>query len=68
VVQVRDNGTGFEPVAAINGHGFASMSDRAQRLGGRIDVATDGQGTAVTLEVPLEKRRLSAAPGQSPPE
>jgi signal transduction histidine kinase len=55
VVQVRDNGAGFEALAAMNGHGLASMRDRAQRLGGRIDVATDGQGTAVTLAVPLAK-------------
>jgi signal transduction histidine kinase len=55
VVRVRDNGAGFEPVAAMNGHGLASMRDRAQRLGGRIVVAADGQGTAVTFEVPLAR-------------
>lgn len=53
VVQVRDNGSGFEPLAASKGHGIASMRDRAQRLGGRIDVTVNDRGTAVTLEVPF---------------
>jgi ligand-binding sensor domain-containing protein/signal transduction histidine kinase len=52
-VQVRDNGPGFEPYAAMNGHGLASMRERAQRLGGGIEVAADAHGTAVTLKVPL---------------
>jgi signal transduction histidine kinase len=55
VVQVRDNGPGFEPLAAANGHGLASMRDRARRLGGTIDVMANHCGTAVTLEVPLPK-------------
>jgi ligand-binding sensor domain-containing protein/signal transduction histidine kinase len=59
VVQVRDNGVGFEPVGAVNGHGLASMRDRAQRVGGRIVVVADDHGSAVTLEVPLAKGRPS---------
>jgi signal transduction histidine kinase len=55
VVQVRDNGGGFESAAASNGHGLVSMRDRAQRLGGTIVIAADGRGTAVTLEIPLAK-------------
>jgi signal transduction histidine kinase len=50
---LRDNGSGFEPLAATKGHGIASVRDRAQRLGGRIDVAVNDRGTAVTLEVPF---------------
>jgi ligand-binding sensor domain-containing protein/signal transduction histidine kinase len=53
VVRVRDNGSGFDPHAAVNGHGLASMCDRASRLGGTIDVAADERGTTVTLDVPL---------------
>ena len=65
VVRVRDNGVGFEPISAVNGHGLASMRDRAGRLGGRIAVVTDGHGTAVTLEVPLVKTRLRGARSSS---
>jgi signal transduction histidine kinase len=60
VVQVRTNGVGFEPCAAVKGHGLASMRNRAQRLGGRIDVVGNERGTTVTLEVPLQKRRPRA--------
>jgi signal transduction histidine kinase len=53
VVEVHDGGVGFEPSAAVNGHGLASMRDRARRLGGKITFAARDQGTAVTLDVPL---------------
>ncbi len=56
VMQVRDNGPGLKPIAEANGHGLASMGDRARRLGGTLDIPADGQGTAVTLEVPLRSR------------
>jgi signal transduction histidine kinase len=69
VVQIRDNGAGFEPKAAVNGHGLASMRDRVQRLAGRIDFATNDRGTAITLEVPLRKRPARAEfPAESPLE
>jgi ligand-binding sensor domain-containing protein/signal transduction histidine kinase len=57
VVQVRDDGVGFEPSATVHGHGLASMRDRARRLEGKIDIAADDRGTVVTLQVPLRKRR-----------
>jgi signal transduction histidine kinase len=53
VVEVHDDGVGFEPSAAVNGHGLASMRNRARRLGGKITFAARDQGTAVTLDVPL---------------
>jgi signal transduction histidine kinase len=55
VLQVRDNGIGIEPSMAVNGHGLASMRDRAQRVGGRIEFAAADQGTLMTLSVPLAK-------------
>ncbi len=55
VMIVRDNGRGFdlgEPNG--QGHGLASMSERARRLGGRLSVnSRPGGGTSVTLVVPL---------------
>jgi len=69
VVEVRDNGTGFEPLAATNGHGLASMRDRARQLGGTINVAPDDRGTAVTLDVPLARpAQVTRSPYQGPPE
>jgi two-component sensor histidine kinase len=69
VVQVRDNGSGFDPLAAANGHGLASMRDRARRLGGTIDVQSNHCGTTVTLEAPLVKpAHVTRRPCQNPPE
>ena len=59
VLQVRDNGLGFDPLAAVNGHGLASMRERARRLAGMLDVTADGGSTSVILEVPLAKTWLS---------
>jgi len=64
VVQVRDNGVGFEAFAAVDGHGLASMRERAQRVGGRIEVRADYEGTTVTLDVPMAK--ATASGGISP--
>jgi signal transduction histidine kinase len=69
VVEVRDNGMGFEPLDATDGHGLASMRDRARQLEGTIDVAADDGGTAVTLDVPLVKpAQATRRPYQGPPE
>jgi ligand-binding sensor domain-containing protein/signal transduction histidine kinase len=66
VLRVRDNGAGFEPFGAMDGHGLASIRDRARRLGGRVEVAADGQGTAVTLEVPHAKMTTTHRAGRGP--
>jgi signal transduction histidine kinase/ligand-binding sensor domain-containing protein len=69
IVHVRDNGAGFEPCTPVSGHGLRSMRHRAETLGGRFDVAANGQGTCVTLEVPLsQKHARSPESGGSPPE
>lgn len=57
-LEVRDDGRGFDPVAAEHGAdvrlGLVSMRERADRLRGRLDVtATPGRGSLVRLEVPV---------------
>ena len=56
---VRDNGVGFRPElrpGSPNGHfGLQGMRERAERLGGRLEVeSTPGRGTTVHAEVPLQ--------------
>jgi signal transduction histidine kinase len=56
VVEVRDDGRGFDMTAVVaNGHfGLRSMRQRAEMLGGRLDIRTSpGQGTTVRAELPL---------------
>ena len=55
---VRDDGPGFSPAAALAkpGHyGLRGMQERALALGGRLTIASNpGEGTTVTLTVPLD--------------
>lgn len=52
VVQVADDGVGFDRSAATGGTGLASLEERARSVGGRIEWV-NGTGTTVTLRVPL---------------
>ncbi len=49
VIVVRDNGVGFDPLAAPEGHlGLLGMRERVKAHGGRLDLeSAPGQGTAV---------------------
>jgi PAS domain S-box-containing protein len=52
LLDILDNGTGWEERRG-NGRGLSNMNKRAEELGGRITISSDGRGTRVTLEVPL---------------
>jgi len=57
-LQVRDDGHGFDPAAAAAGEGLESMRARAVALGGELRVdSIPGQGTELTLSLPLVRRR-----------
>ncbi len=60
VLQMSDNGRGFNVDRASEGNGLASMRLRAKRLGGRLEMnSTNGHGTSVTLRVPIDHRGRS---------
>ncbi|MPZ80321.1 MAG: GAF domain-containing protein [Actinophytocola sp.] len=56
VLEVRDDGAGFDPAtadAAGRRLGLSSMRERARVAGGKLDVTSEaGRGTTVRLEVP----------------
>jgi signal transduction histidine kinase len=53
VLEVTDDGAGFDPNAPNRQFGLASMRDRARAAGGRLAVRSrPGAGTTVRLEVP----------------
>ena len=56
VLEVRDNGRGFDPDAAKPGHfGLDSMRSRAADLGGVLTIETaPGKGTVVRVEAPTD--------------
>lgn len=53
---ITDDGCGFRP-EDVHGLGLVTMRERAQQLGGSLDIHTaPGQGTRVTVRLPLEPR------------
>lgn len=52
-LRVEDDGHGFDPLAAY-GLGLVTMRERAQQLGGRLDIDSHpGRGTRLRAELPL---------------
>jgi signal transduction histidine kinase len=56
LVEVRDNGQGFDPAESHPGHfGLDSMRSRASEIGGRLTIAsTPGYGTVVRVRIPAD--------------
>jgi signal transduction histidine kinase len=56
LVEVRDNGRGFDPSVGRPGHfGLDSMRTRAAEIGGRLTIASaPGMGTVIRVRVPSE--------------
>jgi len=53
ILEVADDGTGFDPGLASGGLGLASMRERAAAVGGVLRVTSaPGAGTKVRLAVP----------------
>ena len=65
VVEISDDGDGFDPTEGHPGHfGLESMRSRAAEIGGRLTITSGpGQGTAVRVEAPMETDGRSAAIG-----
>ena len=57
ILELRDDGLGFDEANVDQGHGLESMRRRAEKLGGRIDVSSrPGAGTTMTLTAPVGRR------------
>jgi signal transduction histidine kinase len=61
VVEISDNGRGFDAAARPRGHfGLESMHSRADEIGGVLTItSTPGQGTIVRVEAPAGKEGSS---------
>jgi signal transduction histidine kinase/ligand-binding sensor domain-containing protein len=52
---LSDNGGGFDATGSFDGNGLVSMRNRAERMGGRLEVLSrNGEGTTVILKTPLK--------------
>jgi signal transduction histidine kinase len=62
-VTVRDDGTGFDPAGTAGGFGLPGMRERAELLGGTIEIhSSPGSGTTVTATMPLVRRQQPTRP------
>ena len=49
LIEIRDDGCGFDVAAAVQGHGLANMRSRAAAIGGELSIDSSGRGTVVCL-------------------
>ncbi|HZS47067.1 MAG TPA: two-component regulator propeller domain-containing protein, partial [Blastocatellia bacterium] len=57
ILQVSDNGNGFDINRIEAGNGLESMEQRAEKLGGDMTInSAPGKGTTVTLKVAVDRR------------
>jgi signal transduction histidine kinase len=61
VIEVSDDGTGFDPDATSGGFGLAGMRERAYLAGGRLEVESDRSGTRVRAYLPTASRESLVA-------
>lgn len=55
---LHDNGRGFDVSGESDGHGLASMRERARGLGGDFEIVSEtGKGTTIVLKVSLKRKR-----------
>jgi signal transduction histidine kinase len=53
-LELADNGNGFEPTTTNQGFGLRNMTERAQLLGGQMEVKSSfDRGTCIYLSIPL---------------
>ena len=55
-LRVTDNGAGFDPTHASDGHGLMSMRERADGIHGELQLrTTPGGGASITLRAPIDQ-------------
>ncbi len=61
VVEVSDDGVGFDPEAQTTGFGLAGMRERVYLADGTLEVISGERGSLVRVRLPA-RRKLSDAP------
>jgi signal transduction histidine kinase len=69
LIEVRDDGVGFDALSTGNGFGLAGMHERVTLAGGELDVvSTHGQGTRATARLPVHHRAKPSPDSSESPE
>jgi signal transduction histidine kinase len=56
LIEVQDDGDGFDAETIGQGFGLAGMHERASLAGGTLDVRSDGRGTMLKARLPARRR------------
>ena len=61
-LNLRDNGSGFDPASRHDGFGLQGMRERVEGMGGRLSIqSAKGEGTAISIVLPITNAfRLAA--------
>jgi signal transduction histidine kinase len=53
-LEIRDDGTGFDPAAITRGHGLDNLAARARAIGAVLGIdSAAGQGTRIVITLPI---------------
>jgi len=64
-IEVQDKGKGMSEKSAIDsGVGLLGMRERANQLGGTLEIKSDGKGTTVVAHLPLSKATVRGLHGK----
>jgi signal transduction histidine kinase len=62
-LNLRDNGSGFDPGGRLDGFGLQGMRERVEGIGGQLAIqSARGEGTAISIVLPLAKTFHSGEP------
>jgi signal transduction histidine kinase len=59
LIEVKDDGHGFDPGQALRGRGLDNMRNRARSVGASVELAATNDGTSVRLTLPLAVQRAA---------
>lgn len=55
LIEINDNGKGFDPALSCRGHGLGNMKERVNLLKGTIRIDSSSTGTSIKIEIPVNK-------------
>ena len=61
LVEVKDNGAGFDPESGSSGFGLAGMKERVGLAGGTLSIESDPQGTSIRARLPARLKQAAGA-------
>jgi signal transduction histidine kinase len=59
IIEIKDNGVGFNPNKQVWGNGLENMKKRIKDIGGNYELLTKiNEGTTITIQLPYKKYRI----------